>query len=130
MARPLLIDTSAWVEAMRLQGDADTRKEVYAALRTGRARFCDLVRLELWNGIGGDRERKWLVELEQNVETVPTDDGVWTEARRLARETRRQGLSLPATDLLIAAAARVHNLELLHRDGHFDRLAELIPAAE
>src|SRR5262245_33037690 len=128
MARPLLIDTSAWVEAMRVKGDEATRNEVFAALRSGRARFCDLVRLELWNGIGGDRERRWLVELEQNVDTVATDDTVWTEARRLAREARRGGLSLPATDLLIAACSRVHNLEILHRDAHFDRLASLIPA--
>jgi predicted nucleic acid-binding protein len=130
MARSLLIDTSAWVEAMRRRGDAATRNEVYAALRTGRARFCDLVRLELWNGIGGDAEWKWLTELEQSLETVPTDDRIWAEARRLARETRRQGLSLPATDLLIAACSRVHGLETLHRDTHFDRLAAAIPAAE
>jgi predicted nucleic acid-binding protein len=130
MARPLLIDTSAWVEAMRRRGDEATRKEVYVALRTGRARFCDMVRLELWNGIGGDVERKWLEELEQSVETVSTGDTVWAEARRLAAETRRQGFSLPATDLLIAACSRVHGLEILHRDGHFDRLAEMIPAAE
>ena len=45
------------------------RNAVYSALRAGRARFCDLVRLELWNGIGGDRERKWLRELEQTVES-------------------------------------------------------------
>jgi predicted nucleic acid-binding protein len=122
MALLLLIDTSAWVEAMRRRGDEATRREVYAALRSGRARFCDLVRLELWNGIGGDAERKWLMELEQSVETVPTDEAVWAEARRLAQETRRQGLTVPATDLLIAACARVHGLEILHRDGHFDRL--------
>jgi predicted nucleic acid-binding protein len=113
---------------MRRVGDEPTRNEVYAALRAGRARFCDLVRLELWNGIGGDAERKWLLELEQSVENVPTDDTVWAEARRLAQETRRQGLSLPATDLLIAACAGVHGLEILHRDSHFDRLASIVPA--
>jgi predicted nucleic acid-binding protein len=130
MARPLLIDTSAWVEAMRRRGDEAVRNEVHAALRAGRARFCDFVRLELWNGIGGDAERKWLLELEQSVETVPTDERVWAEARRLAQEARRQGLSLPGSDLLIAACARVHSLEILHRDGHFDRLASTVPVSK
>lgn len=129
MAHPMLIDTSAWVEAMRRQGDETTRDEVHAALRAGRARFCDVVRLELWNGIGDERERKWLLELEQTIETVPTDDTVWKEARRLAREARRLGLTLPATDLLVAACSRVHGLGILHRDGHFDRLASIIPAS-
>lgn len=130
MARALLIDTSAWVEAMRQRGDEATRIEVYAALRTGRARYCDMVRLELWNGIGGEPERKWLTKVEQDIEIVPTDDRVWAEARTLAQETRRKGLSLPATDLLIAACSRVHGLDILHRDGHYDLLAAAVPATE
>lgn len=80
----------------------------------------------LWAGIGGDAERKWLSEMEQSVETVPTDDSVWAEARRLAQEARRQGLTLPATDLLVAACARVHGLDIQHRDSHFDRLAAVV----
>lgn len=130
MAKPVLIDTSAWVEAMRRTGDEATRKEVHAVLRSGRARFCDFVRLELWNGVGGDAERKWLTELEQSIELVPTDADVWAEATRLARETRRQALTLQASDLLIAACSRVHGLEILHRDGHFDRLAAILTADE
>jgi predicted nucleic acid-binding protein len=98
VARALLIDTSAWVEAMRRRGDEATRIEVYAALRTGRARYCDMVRLELWNGIGGEPERRWLTKVEQDIEIVPTDDRVWAEARILAQETRRKGISLPATE--------------------------------
>jgi hypothetical protein len=128
MALPLLIDTSAWVEAMRRQGDEATRHAVHAALTSGRARFCDIVRLELWNGIGDERERKWLREVEQAVESVPTNNSVWLEATRLALESRRKGLTVPSTDLLVEACSRVHNLEILHRDSHFDRLAS-IPSA-
>jgi predicted nucleic acid-binding protein len=129
MALPLLIDTSAWVEAMRRQGDEETRNAVHAALITGRARICDIVRIELWNGMGDAKERKWLRELEQALETVPTDTAVWTEATRLAQESRRLGLTVPATDLLIEACSRVHKLEILHRDSHFDRLASIPPAS-
>ena len=126
MPLPILIDTSAWIEAMRARGDDAIRAQVQIAVREGRARFCDFVRLELWNGVGAEPERRWLAELEQVVDTVPTDARVWSEARSLAEETRRQGLTLPASDLLIAACARIHGLDLLHRDAHFDRLAELL----
>lgn len=125
MRRPVLIDSSAWIEAMRTKGDEVLRASVAEAVREGHARFCDLVRLELWNGIGGDAERRWLEELEREVETVPTDAETWDEARNLAVETRRHGLTIPATDLLIAACARVHRLGILHRDNHFDRLEAL-----
>ena len=67
----------------------------------------------------------FLRELEDLVETVPTTPAVWSEARSLAARSRRDGVTVPATDLLIFAAARVHRLALLHRDTHFDQLAGL-----
>lgn len=126
MSRAVLIDTSAWVEAMRRRGDEALRGQVKAALWAGRARFCDFVRLELWNGVSGDAERSWLTELEETVETVPTTLAVWAEAKKLAQESRRRGLTLPASDLLIAACAAAHGLDLLHRDKHLDAL---VPAS-
>ena len=124
--RGILVDTSAWIEAMRPGGDGILKSRVGNVVREGRARFCDLVRLELWNGIGGDRERRWLREMEAVVDIVATTDEVWDEARLLAAESRRSGLTVPATDLLIAACARVHGLDLLHRDSHFDKLARAL----
>jgi predicted nucleic acid-binding protein len=126
MARGVLIDTSAWVESMREAGDERVRSLVQAAVRSGRACLCDFVLLELWNGIGGESERRWLAKLERRLETVPSDAHVWSEARRLAEETRRRGLTIPASDLLIAACARAHGLDLLQRDAHFDRLAAAV----
>ena len=36
-----------------------------AHLAAGTARWCTVVRLELWNGAGGDREKKVLREFER-----------------------------------------------------------------
>lgn len=120
----VLIDTSAWIEALRPEGDEAVRREVRAALEDGAAVFCDLVRLELWNGARGARERKYLEELERELATLATTDEVWRRARDLAHRCRSQGLTLPATDLLIAACAQHHGAALLHRDDHFDRISE------
>ncbi len=48
---------------------------------------------------------------------------VWEAAVELARACRRKGVTLPATDLLIAACADYHSLGLLHHDRHFDEIA-------
>jgi predicted nucleic acid-binding protein len=48
-----LIDTSAWVEALRRNGDEDVRSRVGGLLKTGHAILCDIVILELWNGAPG-----------------------------------------------------------------------------
>lgn len=96
----------------------------------GRARLCDFVRLELWNGVGGERERKWLRTREDTIEIVETDLRVWSTARLLARASRERGLSTPSTDSLIAGCARVHGLEILHCDVRFERLRVLDPTAD
>jgi predicted nucleic acid-binding protein len=90
-----------------------------------RAVFCDMVRLELWNGAQGPKEQRLLRELEEQLDTVPTTGEVWVLARELARLARGKGLTVPATDLVIAACAQHHRLGLLHCDDHFDQLGKL-----
>lgn len=124
-ARRVLVDTSAWIEALRRGGDPAVRAEVSAATVDGAAVFCDLVLLELWNGARGTAEIEMLEQLQRDVECVPTTAEVWALAAVLARSCRRRGLTVPATDLLIAACARTHSLSLLHRDSHFDLIAEV-----
>lgn len=124
MSKPVLIDTSAWIEALRPEGDEAVRREVRTLLEDGSAVFCDLVLLELWNGARGSRERQYLGELEHELQTLPTTDEVWERSKALARRCRRHGRTIPATDLLIAACAEHHGARLLHRDDHFDQIRE------
>jgi predicted nucleic acid-binding protein len=117
-----LVDTSAWIETLRAQGDAALRERVRALAAEDRVVLCDPVRLELWNGARTGPDHRMLRELEANLETVPTTPEVWALARGLARGARRKGLTVPATDLLIAACARHHGLGLIHCDAHFEEL--------
>jgi hypothetical protein len=120
-----LVDTSAWIEILRERGDAATRDEVRELFSAGNAVLCDLVLVELWNGARSREDQETLRLLESNLECVPTTDEVWRQARRSARLARSAGLTLPASDLVIAACARVHGLRLLHRDSHFERLESI-----
>ena len=129
---PVLIDSSAWVEALRPKGRADLRDRVQELSLAGEARFCDQVRLELLDTAGGNRELAIVRSLESEVETLPTTPAVWQRARELARVCRNRGVSAPASDLLIAATALTHACELLHGDAHLDRIlaAAADPASE
>lgn len=124
MARAILVDTSAWIEALRPDGEDRIRREVRLAVEEGVAVFCDLVLLELWIGARGEAERRYLGALERELECLPTTPEVWQRSRELARRCRRAGLTIPATDLLIASCATHHEAALLHRDRHFDRIDE------
>ena len=68
----VLVDTSAWVETLRPDGDPAVRAAVSRAADDGRAVLCDMVLLELWNGAGDPREERLLRKLERLAPRVPT----------------------------------------------------------
>ena len=118
----VLVDTSAWIHFLRPDGDVAVRARVESVLRAGGARLCPLVRLELWNGAGGERERRVLRELERSIPELAITAEVWGGACDLARRCRAAGVSVPATDLLIAACAFHHGARLEHEDADFEAI--------
>jgi len=86
-----------------------------------------MVRLELWNGARGDREKAVLKEFQAELPELPIDEAVWQLSFETARRARAAGLTIPATDLLIASCARHHRAGLEHSDADLDRLSELVP---
>ena len=121
----ILVDSSSWIHMLRPNGDAAVRDRVIRALDAGEACWCTIVRLELWNGAGGDRDKKVLRDFERLLPELAIDSHVWTAAFELARRARSAGLSVPATDILIAACARHHKAELEHADADFSHLEKL-----
>lgn len=119
----VLVDTSSWIHFLRPDGDRDVRARVEGVLQAGTARWCPLVRLELWSGAGGDREKKVLREFTRLVPELPITPEVWDASYDLARSCRAAGVTVPASDLLIAACARHHGASIEHADGDFDRIA-------
>jgi predicted nucleic acid-binding protein len=119
----VLVDTSSWIHFLRPDGHVDVRARVEAVLRAGTACWCPIVRLELWNGAGGGRERKVLREFERLIPELAIDAGIWSEACNLARRCRAAGVTVPASDILIAACARHHGAQLEHADGDFDAIS-------
>jgi predicted nucleic acid-binding protein len=121
----LLIDTSSWIHLLRPDGDPAVRTRVERALQAGEACWCAMIRLELWNGAGGEREKKVLRDFERRLGQLEMNDDVWGAAYELARRARAAGVTVPATDLLIAACARYHGAGLEHSDTDFDLLEQL-----
>lgn len=125
----ILIDSSSWIHFLRPNGDPLVRARVEAALTSGEAAWCPLVRLELWNGAAGDREKKILRDFEAVLPELAIDGDVWSVSYELARRARSAGVSVPATDVLIASCARRHRVELETADSDFQWLAT-VPSIE
>ena len=94
-------------------------------LLEGEACWCSLVRLELWNGAHARREGAVLRDLERALPELKIDDDVWAASFDLARRARAKGITVPATDILIAACALHHGAGIETSDSDFDALNSL-----
>ena len=119
----LLVDTSSWIHFLRPDGDPGVHARVETALESGEACWCPLVQLELWNGARGAHERSVLREFARVLPELAIDSEVWSKAYDLATQARAQGVTAPATDVLIAACALHHGADLESADSDFDHLA-------
>lgn len=125
MSDPILIDTSMWNSTLRRSGDATDRMQVEMLMRSGRAAWCEPIRLELWRGVGSVDDRKHLSRLEADLLCLVIDQETWDTVCRIANLGRAKGYQFPSQDLLIFCCSKQHDVALLSRDKHFDQL-ELI----
>ena len=120
-----LVDTSAWVHQIRSKGDPTVRARVESLLTAGTAAWCAQVRLELWAGARSDQDRKLLRNYERVLPDLEISGKVWTLACDLGDRARQTGISVGAGDLLIAACARFHGVELECADSDFELLTRI-----
>jgi predicted nucleic acid-binding protein len=120
-----LIDTSSWVHQLRRKGNPEIRAKVEVLLSSGQACWCSMVRLELWAGVGADPERRVLGIFEQRIPELAINEEVWELACDLADRSRSAGVTVPASDLVIAACARHHRVEIEAFDAHFEFIRSL-----
>jgi hypothetical protein len=121
-----LIDTSSWVEYLR-ERDSAAGDSIEALVLSGEAAWCDITLVELWHGARGAKEKRELAEMENEIERIPVDAAVWKFASKLALRCREKGIHVPISDIITAACAVIHGLELEHCDKHFH---DLLPLAK
>jgi predicted nucleic acid-binding protein len=119
-----LVDTSSWIEYLRGHQN-ETALRVKDLLRRDLAGWCDLIAVELWNGVRPAQEKNALHELEAAVTNFELSAEVWQKARRLALRSRESGLTVPVNDIIITACAANYGLEIECLDAHFAKLMPL-----
>ncbi len=123
-----LLDTSVWIDVLKPGGaNSSLRDRVDALLAADRVAITGMVRLELLGGARNDRDWDQLNDHFSALHQLPFEDDTWQEAARMGFQLRRQGVTVPFTDLIIGAVAVNSSSVLLHRDRHFDLMAEHLP---
>jgi len=114
----VIIDTSAWVEAFR-GSDAVIKGDVDRLLEEDHAVLCGIVEMELFQGLK-EKERERILPLLRILRYIETEREDWILAGQEYAILRTRGVTLPSSDVLLAAICIRRDLPLLTTDGHFD----------
>jgi predicted nucleic acid-binding protein len=125
---PFVVDTSAWWRMLQLP--AELAGLVRQAVRDDRMLVTPIVRMEILYSARTTAEYVDVDARLSPLRMLRNDRAVADAAMAALGELaqRSEGYHrVPVTDALIAAAAADQGgLAVLHRDGHFDRLAEVL----
>lgn len=123
MESAVLVDSSFFIKLLREGRDPAT--ELLRNAQLLELATCGMVRLEVVRGVIAPKKRSALEGFMDVMMNVPTDNKLWIEATQLAWELDREGIVLPATDIIIAAAARRIGAAVLAIDKHFGMISGL-----
>ena len=119
-----LVDTSAWLFALRKDANLEIKSRLDTLLREDAVFITGIIKLELLGGTRTTREFSRLRSRLDALKYIPVEGPLlWDLAYEMAFDLRRKGLTIPYTDILIASAAIKENVILLHADIHFDQVA-------
>ncbi len=118
-----LIDSTKFIDWMR-QGRNPTRV-LRPYVLAGQAVTCGVIRVEVIRGAIKSTVKGELSALFDAMIDVALSAPLWESVAELAWTLDRQGLVLPATDLIIAGCARHVGATIVTRDPHFARIPGL-----
>jgi predicted nucleic acid-binding protein len=119
----ILVDSSAWIEFYRVDGTASVQDAVAEAIRLDRAAVNGIIQVEVVPFVRNPSQRAQVSDDFSSFHWLELDREVFDLATGLTTRLRSQGLTIPATDLVIASTALRWNVRLLHVDRHFAQIA-------
>ena len=123
----VIIDTSAWIESFRPQSDKVFRDLVKDLILKGRVLIPGIIRTELMRGTKNKKEYNRLNKLLKGLDYLPVADDFWEKLSQFSYRLFRKGITIPLVDTYIALLCIENHVSILHRDKHFDLIAEKCP---
>jgi len=123
----VIVDTSAWIESFRPQSEKTFINLVKDLILKGRILIPGIIKTELLRGTKNKKEYNQLNDLLKGLEYLPVSDDFWEKLSLFSFRLFRKGVTVPLTDTYIALLGIENNASILHRDKHFDLIAEKVP---
>ncbi len=123
----VIIDTSAWIDSFRRGADRELTLLVKDLILHNRVLLPGIIKTELLRGAKTKKEFNRLSELLKGVAYLSVSNAFWERLAAFSFKLFRKGINVPLTDTYIALLCLENKAQLLHRDKHFDLIAEKIP---
>lgn len=121
----VIVDTSAWIEFFRRDGDPATKLAMKSLIEELEATLCGPVEMEF---LGGARPHE-RPRIQSRFEILPylnNDQKIWREAATHYATLRGEGVTVPWNDALIAALALRQGCRIYAVDHHFEAMEKLL----
>jgi predicted nucleic acid-binding protein len=122
-----LIDSSAWIEYYRKEGNKEYKAWISRAIQNNTAAVNGVIQVEILVFTKTQSEYDLILSDFSAFHNLKLDEHVFRKASEIGFNLRRKGITIPGTDLIIASCAIVSNTDLIHFDSHYEYIAEHYP---
>ena len=119
----ILADTCIWIEYFR--GKSPFSEELRRLIQKGVLVITGPVVFELLQGAKNKKDMELIKEVTRGLPLLDVTHEIWLSAGDLYFDLRRKGITIPPSDVLLAAIAIDNNLALFTIDNHFDHTPKL-----
>ncbi len=121
----VIVDTSAWIPFFN-RPESTEKQIIEELIDQGDAAIVGVVLAELLQGCRSREEREELQEALLALPYLGVSQATWIAAGEISAGLLRKGITLPLTDLVIAAAAIEHRCSVYSLDTHFQKIPGLL----
>ena len=118
----ILVDTSVLIEALRRS--SPRLQQIF--IDHGAA-ICGIIRVEVLHGARDEPHFRRLLASLAIFPQVQTPEAIWDVVGANVYELRKNGLTVPVSDAIIATIAIENNVELWTRDSDFTNIQAILP---
>jgi len=120
----VIIDTSGWIESFKREGDEKLKELVKRLIIQAEVLLPGIIRAEILRGAKNLKEYERLSDLLEGLTYLPAEEGFWERLAKFSFELFKKGIVVPLTDTYIALLAIESNVPIVHKDRHFDLIAQ------
>lgn len=114
-----LVDTSIWVDFFRGKSEA-IKNRVLDLVANNRVYYNGIVISELLTGAKSQKQFDFIIDNFSGLNYLEMDKDFFVYSSRIIYQLKRSGLTLPMSDVFIAAHAKQNNLIVFSKDKHFE----------